>query len=131
MSDRNAAYRGLAAEVRMRDGFSPPPEGCQGRPRFYGYCQGRVSVERDGKRYCWRHDPVRIAETAAKARAERLARYKAEEARWEAQERRADLRRNSGIDTLTDQDLQQIMAAGGIWAFLPWKPGETTAHVDD
>jgi hypothetical protein len=44
---------------------------------------------------------------------------------------RGYLERMSGIRSLTDKDLQQIIAAGGIRAFLPWWPGETDAHVED
>lgn len=44
---------------------------------------------------------------------------------------RERLERMAGVRNLTDQDLQQVIAAGGIWALLPWRPGETTADVND
>ena len=73
-----------------------------------------------------------MIDSTSRIRAERLREEaRAREARIEAEGRRRDLLRNSGVAALTDQDLEQIIAAGGIWAFLPWRPGETDDHVDD
>lgn len=44
-------------------------------------CQRRATVERDGKRYCWQHDPERV-------RADREQRH----ARWDA---KADMQRRA------------------------------------
>ena len=112
----------------------PPSEMCQGHLTTIGWCERKPTVERDGKRYCWQHDPVRLRELSAK----RLAQHKEMEAEIEArflrdedQRRRNELLRLSGVRDLTNQDLEQIIAAGGIWAFLPWRPRETDGRVND
>lgn len=94
------------------------PSQCQGRIRVIGYCERKPTIVRDGKPYCWQHDPERLAAKASEARAERLARYQAEEAAAEAKFNRSHLERQSGIRDLSDQDLERIIAAGGIRRIL-------------
>jgi hypothetical protein len=108
------------------------PGCCNGKVEtFLGSCDRKPTVCRDGVDYCWQHDPVRLAAQRHERWLKRKDEIKAEEARFEAKFRREDLIRKSGVQDLTDQDLQQIVAAGGIWAFLPWRPGETDASVED
>lgn len=98
----------------------PPDESqCHGRPKQMGWCERKPTVFRDGKPYCWQHDPERLIAQSNEARAARLARYLAEDAAFEAKLKRRDLERRSGVDDLTDQDLERIIAAGGIRALIP------------
>lgn len=89
---------------------------CCGRAMTYlgGHCSRPACVTRDGKRYCYQHDPERMSEK----RAERAAKSRAEVAAREARLDRQELERDAGISALTDDDLRAIIAAGGIRAML-------------
>jgi hypothetical protein len=126
-------------DEQTRRHLKGPPQGAEaeGQPcnaktrNLFGRCDRRATVERDGRWFCWQHDPERFqAERAARA-ARRRQEAMAHEAEIEARWRRDDLLRNSGVGALTNQDLEQIVAAGGIRAFLPWHLGETDTDVND
>lgn len=93
---------------------------CSDRPQtFIGDCERDATVERDGKPYCWQHDPERFRDAALK-RAEQL---KAREAKLEKEWARMDLERSAGlrpdqIAELTDEQVRLIAEAGGILAFV-------------
>ena len=91
---------------------------CQGRLRTYGECERPASVERDGKWYCWQHDPVKkeqAAREAWKARKEHIAQI---EAAADAKIERRQLEEQAGIKNLTNDDLRQLIAAGGMVKIL-------------
>lgn len=78
-----------------------------------GFCYNKPTLERNGKRYCWRHDPERLAEEARKRREAERARV----ADLERKLDRRDLESEAGFSKLsrfTDEQLKKIIAAGGI-----------------
>lgn len=88
---------------------------CQGGMNKFAFqCNRKPSVERDGKYYCWQHDPVRLTEISEKKRQERIASYARKEAEQDARVERLLLEKESGIDTLSGDDLKTIIALGGI-----------------
>lgn len=94
---------------------------CMGDVRtFLGYCDRKATIERDGKRYCWQHDPERLRRIGATRRMKQRATYAATEARIEAEVERSKLEILSGIRELTNDDLARITAVGGIFKLLPW-----------
>lgn len=91
-----------------------PEERCQGKVRVFGYCLRKPSVTRDGKPYCWQHDPER----EDKIRGEKWEKRKQEIA---AMEDKADkniqtriLKERAGLGAPTDELLQTIIDLGGI-----------------
>jgi hypothetical protein len=81
---------------------------------IWGRCERPVTVTRDGKGYCWQHDPVRIKEAADRAWAARKAEMAAADAKAEARRRRRDLERRAGIVDLSDADLEVLVSVGGV-----------------
>lgn len=97
----------------------PHKDACQGRAMMnMGMCDRKPSVVRDGKPYCWQHDPERLSQLAK----ERWERCKAEIARVEQeQDARIERRRleaAAGADNLTNDDLQTLIRLGGIRALI-------------
>jgi hypothetical protein len=93
---------------------------CSGEPHtFFGYCERKPTVERDGKPYCWQHDPER-RRAKARARAEADRQH---EKKLEREWARMDLERSAGlrpdqVAKLTDEQVRMIADAGGITAFV-------------
>jgi hypothetical protein len=89
-------------------------EQCQGKLKtLYGRCERRGTICRDGKFYCWQHDPG----TPEQAKADRMKRWAEQQAEEEEYERRAHTRKlteRAGLDKLTDADLEAIIRLGGI-----------------
>jgi hypothetical protein len=88
---------------------------CQGKANlFLGHCERKPTVERDGKWFCWQHDPERLKRLAA----ERWAKRKEEIARTESEQdariHRRRLLERAGIDNPSDDLLERIIALGGI-----------------
>jgi hypothetical protein len=65
------------------------PEG--GRSVSFFPCQRPATVQRDGKWYCWQHDPIRVEADKQKRRARWDARHDRETAKWERRTRNAKL----------------------------------------
>lgn len=92
---------------------------CQGNDhKFLGSCDRKPSVVCDGKHYCWQHDPERLKSAAAERWAKRKQEITATEAKIDAEIETRKLKRESGIDALTDDDLRKIIKLGGIKAIL-------------
>ncbi len=66
-------------------------------------CNRKWTIERDGKLYCWQHDPARVE----KKEKERQAQWKAEEADISERERRRGAEIKACEDISTD-DLEQM-----------------------
>lgn len=92
---------------------------CEGQcTRFFGDCARKPCVVRDGKHYCWQHDPERLEAIRAEAYAKRRAETVKRDNRIEAEAERRCLLRDSGVNKLSDDDLRTIIALGGIHAVL-------------
>lgn len=88
---------------------------CQGKARqFLGECLNRPKIIRDGKPYCWMHDPDRVARIASENWEKRKLEIKAIEDSHDARIKRRVLEQATGIDKLTDDDLRNIIDLGGI-----------------
>ena len=93
---------------------------CCGKPIVNYYsrrCERTATVTRDGKHYCWQHDPVRISKECEEAKLARLARYaqeEKEEQEYLARKAKEKLMKQAGIYDLTVDDLHQIIQLGGI-----------------
>lgn len=61
-----------------------------GHQRVYR-CSRNATIERDGKWYCWQHDPIRVEADKQKRRARWDARHDREAAKWERRTRNAKL----------------------------------------
>lgn len=95
---------------------------CHGHCRgtFAGICfrKGKSLVERDGKWYCWQHDPERLARLA-KERWEERKRHTAEvERKADESAARRRLLIDAGLDDISNVDLQTIISLGGIQAMI-------------
>ena len=83
-----------------------------------GECVRDATVERDGKFFCWQHDPERVrAEREARC-AKRKEEARKREAEREARWTRDDLMRDSGVSKLTNEELKHIIDCGGIQNIL-------------
>lgn len=91
---------------------------CHGDMRFYGFCARKPTVERDGKSYCWQHDPVRLKQKADKAWAARKIEIANMEARADAAIARRILIEKAGLKELSEATLQEIISLGGLDAIL-------------
>lgn len=87
-------------------------------PRFLFRCDRKATVERDGVRFCWQHDPERRKRIAQERRDKQRAEDRAREAKWDAADRRRKLEDEAGITGLTDSHLQAIIKLGGIQALI-------------
>lgn len=83
-----------------------------------GTCERPATVERDGRPFCWQHDPVRLEEDRKAGYAANMERLRREEAEREARFVRQDLLRDSGIRDASDDDLRKLVALGGLSAVL-------------
>lgn len=81
---------------------------------FAGYCDRKPSVIRDGKHYCWQHDPERRRSIAKKKREELAIRLAKKEEEHERYMKRRELLSKSGVDSLADSELETIISLGGI-----------------
>jgi hypothetical protein len=93
---------------------------CQGLLRGYlrGNCDREATVEREGKCWCWQHDPVRYdAERKARAAAARKE-WEEMQARVEARSIRSDLEIAAGIRDLSDDVLRRLVELGGLAAAI-------------
>ena len=88
---------------------------CEGRlSSMMGRCEKAGNIIRDGKHYCWMHDPTRLdIQRGAKAKAERERKTRIE-AEYEARAKRRKLLRDSGVEYLTDEELQRIIEHHGM-----------------
>lgn len=107
---------------------TPPESMCQGRMGTLAWCLRKPTVERDGKPYCWQHDPDRIRAKARQRNQELADRHRMLEAKFDAEIERKKLLKASGIHDATDDQLRQIIALGGIAALLP---GEVPFHLEN
>ncbi len=95
---------------------------CEGRLRTcQGQCERNGTISRDGRVYCWQHDPGDPEENKAK----RMRKYAEEEAQdraieeaYKARRERQQLLELSGVDKLTNEDLQTIISHGGIQSLI-------------
>jgi len=88
---------------------------CQGRAEsFVGICDRKPSVERDGKPYCWQHDPERKRKEAQKKWEERKWEMRQLEEKIDAEIERKRLLKASGVSALTNEQLVTIIEAGGV-----------------
>lgn len=88
---------------------------CAGTVRgFVGDCERRPTVERNGKWYCWQHDPDRLAEQAKERRDAWRAKMQKEDDAFAARRSRRDLEARAGIKDLTDAELEKLAALGGV-----------------
>lgn len=100
---------------------------CSGRlSTVFGNCYRPATVERDGRWYCWQHDPGRLGQEQKEIRREQM---RAEEIRRDAQWNRDRLERESGIRELSNYELGQIIASGGIRKVLCFDP--KNEHLPD
>ena len=92
---------------------------CQGKAtQFLGWCERKPSVVRDGKPYCWQHDPARRSRAAKERQAAAVARTARIEAEQDARIERRQLENQSGVDSLSNDDLRVIIAIGGIRSMI-------------
>jgi len=91
---------------------------CQGRLRFMGHCERRPTVVRDGKHYCWQHDPVRLQEIALEQRRQSAERTRKIEEKHDTCIQRRRLEEDSGVSSLTNEDLEKIIQMGGMSKIL-------------
>lgn len=93
---------------------------CQGRLSgcFGGNCERRASITRGGRGYCWQHDPERVSRER-KAKAQQLRQeIRRREERIDAEVERSALHRRAGLDSLTDDDIRNIISLGGIQSMI-------------
>jgi hypothetical protein len=88
---------------------------CQGKANsFCGSCDRKPSVVRDGKPYCWQHDPERLQKLAKERwelRKQEIAKVEADQ---DARIVRRKLEEAAGVDKLTNDTLGIIIRLGGI-----------------
>lgn len=102
------------------------PKRCIGLDQtFAGSCDRKPSVVRDGKDYCWQHDPERRKAKAKQEKEARRAKEARDDAEFEVALRRRKLMIAAGVDNLSDTDLQVIANLGGIRAMLARISGDT------
>jgi hypothetical protein len=85
---------------------------------IFGRCERPVTVTRDGKGYCWQHDPERRKAAADAAWEVRKAAMAVEEAKAKARYRRRELERHAGIVGLSDADLETLVSVGGVFPII-------------
>lgn len=92
---------------------------CQGKCRtFWGNCDRKPTVVRDGKHYCWTHDPERLEREALEKRKQRREELKRQEEIFELKLKRRLLVEQAGTRDLTNAELALIVELGGIRAML-------------
>lgn len=93
---------------------------CHGEMGAVGRCKRNAPITRDGKTYCWQHDPVRLAELREEQRLQAVRRWDEHvSAATAARARSCQLRKQAGIpDVIPDDILEQIIARGGLQAML-------------
>jgi hypothetical protein len=82
--------------------------------RTFGECLRKPTVVRNGKPYCWQHDPEKISAARAAAWEARKVEIARIEAESDARIARRKLERAAGVENVTDAELQAIVALGGI-----------------
>lgn len=95
---------------------------CEGHLRgtFAGMCyrKGKSLVERDGKWYCWQHDPERLAQLAKEKQEEREKRYAKMERKNDERIERHRLLVAAGLEEVSNDLLRDIIHLGGIDAMI-------------
>lgn len=99
-------------------------QACSGSPTtFFGRCLRPPTVERDGKPFCWQHDPERRRKKAEADWERRKAEIEADDEEFERKLARRELEAAAGVDRdsvglMTDDQLRDMAAAGGLKAVL-------------
>lgn len=84
-------------------------------------CDRPATVERDGKSYCWQHDPERLT-AKRKERGRALAeRAKKQDEELTRKYKRMALLEKAGITKLTDEDIENIIEYGGIHELIEYR----------
>lgn len=73
---------------------------------------------RNGKSYCWQHDPERLQRIAGEKWERRKGHIARVETEADARIERRRLLEASGVDNLSNADLQTIIALGGVQALI-------------
>jgi hypothetical protein len=102
--------------------MSEKQECCHGRYKNHSWneyaCSRTATVEKDGKWYCWQHNPEYEAKKNKELR-EKWDREAAERTkRWADEAERKRLLDESGVARLDVFELRWIIAAGGIHAIM-------------
>lgn len=92
---------------------------CEGKLSYRGWrCKRPASVEVDGKFYCWQHEPVRVEKLAQKRAKDAKERFARMEREADARIERKVLEEKAGVIDLTDGELREIIAFGGVRGML-------------
>lgn len=93
--------------------------GCQGNATsFLGYCERSPTVTRNGKQYCWQHDPERIEQLRQKRQQQRRLESEKAAKLAEARYHRNDLLDKAGVSGISNETLELIVKHGGIQKML-------------
>jgi hypothetical protein len=82
--------------------------------RYAFRCDRKPTIVRDGKHYCWQHDPVRISRIALGQRIALIERERKQQEEFDAKWARRDLETAAQVDKLTDDELRTIVSFGGV-----------------
>jgi hypothetical protein len=91
---------------------------CQGKMTFIGYCDRKPTVVRDGKPYCWQHDPERLRRKADEENKKRKAWYADLDRKEDERIARAKLLKAAGLEQPSNELLREIVDLGGIRTIL-------------
>jgi hypothetical protein len=92
---------------------------CQGKANaFLGQCLRKGIIERDGKLYCWQHDPEKLRKEAAERWEQRKKEIAEIERKQDERITRRKLEEQSGVNKLTNEDLEKIIKFGGIYKLI-------------
>jgi hypothetical protein len=106
-----------------------PNDFCAGVSYGHSACLNKpTATAPDGKKWCWRHDPERVRLDNEKKGARGLARRAAGEDRADARFARDELLRAADAADLTDAELRQLAAAGGLRALLSQTTTDPITH---
>jgi hypothetical protein len=98
---------------------------CHGKnKRFLGYCDRKPSVVREGVDYCWQHDPERLSRVVKENRQKRKVEMAERETKVDAEIHQRQLRRQAGVDALSEADLLTIIRLGGILSMIALLTGK-------
>ena len=95
-------------------------------------CQRKATIERDGKWWCWQHDPEYVAEKARKLEEEYQVERKADKAKRDREERAyaaLDVFEEMGLNPEAVREMQDALSEIGtlvkriISMDKPWKHG--------
>ncbi len=94
---------------------------CKSLKTIFGQCSRPGTVLHNGQVYCWQHSPQRTEEKRAKQKQERLDKYlqdQTAERNFEQKIKLGRLKKQAGLDDLTESDLLKIIERGGILIIL-------------